>query len=61
MTTLAQPDIEADRSVLQIVAATNRVTVEGLGTWSCAGTYATVIEGGTIAVGDQIIRTDTEE
>jgi hypothetical protein len=61
MTTLAQPDIEADRSLLQIVAATNRVTVEGLGTWSCAGIYATVIEGGAIAVGDQVIRTDTEE
>lgn len=61
MTTLAQTGIEADRSVLQIVAATNRVTVEGLGTWSCAGTYATVIEAGTITVGDQIIRTDTEE
>jgi hypothetical protein len=61
MTTLAQPDIGADRSVLQIVAATNRVTVEGLGTWSCAGIYATVVEGGTMVVGDQVVRTDAGE
>jgi hypothetical protein len=60
MTTLAQPGIGADRSVLQIVAATNRVTVERLGTWSCAGIYATVVEGGTMVVGDQVVRTDTD-
>ena len=46
ITTLAQPDLEADRRVLQIVARTNRVTVEGLGRWSCAGSYATVDRGG---------------
>ncbi|HUP69190.1 MAG TPA: MOSC N-terminal beta barrel domain-containing protein [Acidimicrobiales bacterium] len=61
MTTLAQPDIGADRSILQVVAATNRVTVEGLGTWSCTGVYATVVDCGTMAVGDQIIRTDKDE
>lgn len=54
MTTLGQPNLEVDRSILQIVAARNRVTVEGLGTWSCAGIYATVVEDGTIAIGDQI-------
>ncbi len=48
MTTLAQPDLDADRTVLQIAARTNRITVEGLGRWSCAGSYATVIRGGTV-------------
>jgi uncharacterized protein len=56
MTTLAQPDLTADRTVLQIVARTNRVTVEGLGRWSCAGSYATVVRGGTAAVGQPITR-----
>lgn len=54
MTTLAQPHLNADRTVLQIVARTNRVTVEKLGTWSCAGSYATVTRGGTIAIGQPI-------
>jgi uncharacterized protein YcbX len=56
MTTLAQPDLDADRTVLQIVARTNRITVEGLGRWSCAGSYATVIRGGTVAIGQPLTR-----
>ncbi len=54
MTTLAQPGLHADRTVLQIIARTNRVKVEGLGTWACAGNYATVIRGGTIAIGQPV-------
>lgn len=61
MTTLAQPDLEADRTVLQIVARTNRVTVEGLGRWSCAGSYATVDRGGAVAIGQPLTRTRNHE
>jgi uncharacterized protein len=58
MTTLAQPDLTADRTVLQIVARTNRVTVEGLGRWSCAGSYATVVRGGIVAIGQPLSSTN---
>ncbi|MGH3512618.1 MAG: MOSC domain-containing protein [Pseudonocardiaceae bacterium] len=61
MTTLAQPDLEADRTVLQIVARTNRVTVEGLGRWSCAGSYATVDRCGAVAIGQPLTRTQNHE
>lgn len=54
MTTLGQPGLDADRTVLQIAARTNRVTVEGLGTWACAGNYATIARGGTITIGQPI-------
>ncbi|MGH7748062.1 MAG: hypothetical protein ACREQ5_25385, partial [Candidatus Dormibacteria bacterium] len=56
MTTRAQPGLAADRTVLRIVARTNRVTVEGLGTWACAGNYATVIHSGTITIGAPVTR-----
>jgi uncharacterized protein YcbX len=54
MTTLAQDDLPADRQVLRTVAHHNRVEVPGAGRFACLGAYATVIEGGPIAVGDPI-------
>ncbi|GAC1592388.1 MAG: MOSC domain-containing protein [Acidimicrobiales bacterium] len=53
MTTLAQPGLERDRQTLQGIAAQNRVEIPGLGTWACAGAYATVSGNGTVRVGDQ--------
>jgi hypothetical protein len=41
-------------TVLHIVARTNRIIVEGLGKWSCAGSYATVVCGGTAAIGQPV-------
>lgn len=54
MTTLAQPGLPADRSVLQTLATENRVTFEGLGDFACLGVYAEVIEPGRVAVGDTL-------
>jgi uncharacterized protein YcbX len=54
MTTLPQRGLDRDRSVLQTLVRENRVDIPGLGTWACAGTYATVTTPGSIAVGDPV-------
>jgi uncharacterized protein len=54
MTTLAHGDVPADRSTLQAIAKHNRVEITNLGTWACAGVYATITAGGTITVGDGV-------
>lgn len=52
MTTLAQQGLPADRSVLQTVAANNRVDVTGVGRFACLGAYAAVVNPGVVTVGD---------
>ncbi len=54
MTTLAQPGLPEDRSTLRTIAGSNRIDIPRLGTWACAGVYADVVAGGTIAVGDPV-------
>jgi hypothetical protein len=44
----------ADRRSLQAIARHNRVAIEGMGTWACAGVYATVTSAGRLAVGDGV-------
>jgi uncharacterized protein YcbX len=54
MTTLPQPGLPQDKSVLQTLARENRVEIPGMGTWACAGIYATVSTGGPVTVGDEV-------
>jgi uncharacterized protein YcbX len=54
MTTLAQPGLERDRSILRTVAANNRRDFAGLGLWACLGAYAKVLTPGAVAVGDDV-------
>ena len=54
MTTLAQDDLPADRSVLRTISRHNGIDVLGTGTlYPCVGVYADVDTPGEIAVGDQ--------
>jgi uncharacterized protein YcbX len=50
MTTLAQDDLPADRATLRTIARHNRIAIPNLGTWACAGVYATVSTPGTITL-----------
>jgi uncharacterized protein YcbX len=54
MTTLAQPGLPEDRAVLKTLAAENRHDYGGLGDFACLGVYAEVVEGGRVAVGDEL-------
>jgi hypothetical protein len=54
MTTLAHGDVPADRATLQAIAKHNRVEITNLGTWACAGVYATITSGGTVNIGDAV-------
>lgn len=54
MTTLARDGLAADRASLQAVARHNRVEIPGMGTWACAGIYASVTAVGGVAVGDNV-------
>jgi uncharacterized protein YcbX len=56
MTTLARDGLAADRSSLKAIARHNRVEIPGMGTWACAGVYASVTGAGTVAVGDPVSR-----
>ncbi|HUP85213.1 MAG TPA: MOSC N-terminal beta barrel domain-containing protein [Acidimicrobiales bacterium] len=53
MTTMAQPGLERNLSLLQTIARTNRQTVFG-GEWACAGVYGDVGASGRVAVGDTV-------
>jgi len=56
MTTLAQPELEGDRRVLQTIARANRVEVpEYGGAWACAGVAASVETGGPLRVADKLV------
>ena len=54
MTTLAHGDVAADRDTLRAVARENRIEIPGLGTWACAGVYATPTTFGELRVGDTV-------
>lgn len=54
MPSLAHGDLPVDRAVVRAVSAKNRREIPGLGTWSCAGVYAAVAEGGEVRVGDSV-------
>lgn len=56
MTTLAQAELERDRSVLQALATHNQQEFGGLGTSACLGVYAEVVRAGTVRRGD-VVRT----
>lgn len=58
MTTLAQSGLDRDRQTLRAVAAHNRVEIAGLGTWACAGAYASVTAPGSLALGDAVVICD---
>ena len=53
MTTMAQPGLARDVSLLQTIARTNRQTIFG-GEWACAGVYGEVAGTGVVAVGDEV-------
>jgi uncharacterized protein YcbX len=53
MTTMAQPGLPRDLSLLQTVARTNRVDMLG-GEWACAGVYGNAVGSGVVAVGDPV-------
>jgi len=52
MTTLAQQELPRDPDLLRTIAAGNRLEIEGLGTWACAGVYGDATSPGTVRVGD---------
>lgn len=53
MTTMAQPGLARDVSLLQTIARVNRQTIFG-GEWACAGIYGDVGGCGTVRVGDEV-------
>ena len=53
MTTMAQPGLDRDVSLLQTIARTNRQTIFG-GEWACCGVYGDVGGSGTVRVGDEV-------
>jgi uncharacterized protein YcbX len=55
MTTLPRAGMEKDRGSLQAIARHNRVEIAGIGTWACAGVYATVTGSGVLSVGDEVV------
>jgi uncharacterized protein YcbX len=54
MTTLARDGMARDRGSLQAIARHNRVEIPNMGSWACAGVYATVTASGGLAVGDEV-------
>jgi uncharacterized protein YcbX len=54
MTTVAQPDLPRDPEVLKALARHNRLDIEGLGRYPCAGVYAVAQSTGTIRTGDRV-------
>lgn len=53
MTTMAQPGLPADRSLLRTIAAENRLEMLG-GSWACAGVYGDASGAGVVRVGDPV-------
>jgi uncharacterized protein len=54
MTTLPHGEVPADRETLRTIARENRIEIPGLGTWACAGAYATPTAAGQLRVGDVV-------
>jgi uncharacterized protein YcbX len=55
MTTLARDGMANDPGSLRAIARHNRLEIFG-GKWACAGIYATITAGGTLAVADPVTR-----
>jgi uncharacterized protein YcbX len=53
MTTLPQADLPRDNETLRTVSRHNRIDIPGLGKWSCAGAYATIMASGSVTTGDR--------
>ena len=53
MTTMAQPGLDRDLSLLQTVARENRREIFG-GQWACCGVYGDVAGTGEVRVGDEV-------
>lgn len=58
MTTLAQEELPRDPDLLRTIAAANRLEIEGIGTWACAGVYGDAASAGTVRVGDPVTLQD---
>jgi uncharacterized protein YcbX len=54
MTTVARDGMAQDRTQLQAIARHNRLEIAGMGTWACAGVYATITGEGPVALGDAV-------
>ena len=54
MTTRAQAGLPRDKAVLQTIAAANKRPFGGFGDFPSLGIYATVVDPGPVAVGDQL-------
>ena len=54
MITLAQDELPRDTEVLRTLVRHNRIQVGDGGQYPCAGTYAVVLESGTVQTGDQV-------
>ena len=54
MTTLAQRDLPIDHDILRTLARHNRIDFKGAGRFACLGVYASVVQAGRVAVGDQV-------
>jgi uncharacterized protein YcbX len=54
MTTVARDGMAQDRTQLQAIARHNRLEIAGMGTWACAGVYATITGAGPVALGDAV-------
>jgi uncharacterized protein YcbX len=54
MTTLARDEMATDRASLKAIARHNRVEIAGMGTWACAGVYASISAPGRISLGEPV-------
>ena len=54
MTTLARDGMATDRASLKAIARHNRVEIVGIGTWACAGVYASITASGRISLGEPV-------
>jgi uncharacterized protein len=54
MTTLAHGEVPADRDTLRTIARENKIEIPGLGTWACAGVYATPTSFGRLQLKDPV-------
>jgi uncharacterized protein YcbX len=54
MTTLARDEMATDRASLKAIARHNRVEIAGMGTWACAGVYASITVPGRISLGEPV-------
>jgi uncharacterized protein YcbX len=60
MTTLALEELRRDPQVLRALARQNRLDILGLGLFPCLGIYAVPGGAGTMRVGDQVRRTESD-